>query len=260
MSKALFIVFFFLVSCADPFSYSIYDAYVPKQYRGLTQMNLDDLESISGSYGRSFKVALLSDVHYHYDELVKAIKYINSDNSIFFTIVIGDLTDQGLLTEFMLLHDALRQLDKPYFTVIGNHDYLANGELIYSQMFGDFNYNFVFDGVKFILFDDIFWESNKTPDFEWFKNEVEMSANFRLIVPISHIPPGDGQFTDEYTRQYHEVLDAENAQYSFHGHVHGFSDTLVGDTHYVTVSSVQSGSFTELTIGQSEMSIRQIHY
>lgn len=258
--KILFIVFFFPISCESPFSYSIYDAYVPKQYRGLNEKNLDKLESIERPHGDAFKVALLSDVHYHYDELVAAISYINNDDSILFTILIGDLTDQGLLTEFMLLYDVLEKFEKPFFTVIGNHDYLANGELIYSQMFGEFNYSFVFDDVKFILFDDVFWESNRTPDFGWFKGEFDKPADFRSMVPVAHIPPGDGQFTDERTQHYYQVLGGANLRYSFHGHAHGFYDTVVGDTHYIIVPSVQDRSFTELTIIHSDMSIRQIHY
>ena len=34
----------------------------------------------------------------------------------------------------------MENLQKPYLTVIGNHDYSSNGGEIYMKMFGDYNY------------------------------------------------------------------------------------------------------------------------
>ena len=68
----------------------------------------------------------------------------------------------------------MKNLNKPYLTVIGNHDYLSNGEVIYKQMFGDYNYSFEFNKNKFILFDDIIIESNNNPDFNWLSMQFQI--------------------------------------------------------------------------------------
>ena len=248
--------------CESPFSYSIYDAYVPVRYRGATNKNLKKLDAVSGQPLSCFKVALLADVHYHYDDLAAAIRRINADDSILFTIVIGDLTHHGLLAEFLLLYDQLQAFEKPYFTVIGNHDYLSNGGTIYSQMFGTKNYTFTFDSVKFVLFDDVFWESNAVPDFQWLENELLPAADYKSLIPLAHIQPTDDQFSAEYDAHYHQLMVDAGVLYSFHGHKHTYSDLIpFGDAvHYVTVSSVVNRSFTELQVRRSSVGVRQIFF
>lgn len=129
-------------------------------------------------------------------------------------------------------------------------------------MFGSTNYTFTFDSVKFVLFDDVFWESNDTPDFKWLENELGEEANYKALVPLAHIQPVDDQFPAEYKLRYHQLMVDAGVSYSFHGHKHGYSDSMpFGDqVQYVTVSSVQGRSFAELTIKDSSVSVEKIDF
>ena len=113
-------------SCKKVFEYTPYSAQLANGYDEITTEK--NIQKISGAEKQtgSFKIAILADSHYFIDELAEAVNTINSRNDIAFTIVAGDMSDQGLEKEYMQLYDQLKRLKTPLFTVIGNHDYLAN--------------------------------------------------------------------------------------------------------------------------------------
>ena len=175
-------------SCKKVFEYTPYSAQLANGYDEITTEK--NIQKISGAEKQtgSFKIAILADSHYFIDELAEAVNTINSRNDIAFTIVAGDMSDQGLEKEYMQLYDQLKRLKTPLFTVIGNHDYLANAEVIYAKIFGPYNYSFRYNRYNFIFFDAVFWEKNGQPDYNWLDNELAMSSGTPTII-VSHIPP-----------------------------------------------------------------------
>ncbi|HEU5147559.1 MAG TPA: metallophosphoesterase, partial [Chryseosolibacter sp.] len=136
--RSLLLASIFL-SCDPWFQYSPYEADVDSTYLETNAKNLALIQAKNSQDSKPFKVALLADPHYHYGRLDEAIDHINQNPEYAFAIVAGDLTENGLLQEYIYFHDAMSRLKVPYLAVIGNHDYLANGEMVYQQIYGPVN-------------------------------------------------------------------------------------------------------------------------
>jgi Icc protein len=265
--KNIHIVFLYLflltgVPGCDPwFSYSPFEARLDDKYHNTTARHLARIAGQNAGDSKPFKVALLSDPHYHFSKLSDALTDINGKGDFDFAIVTGDLTENGLLQEFVFFYDHMAGLNIPYLTVIGNHDYLSNGEIVYGQMFGSYNYSFVYNNVKFVLFDNVKWESQQDPDFNWFENELINDGGYDHVIPLSHIPPYDGQMESHY-QHFHQLMVKNNIRVSIHGHKHTFSreETYGDGVEYVTISSPQKRSYTALTITPDAIQIEKVDY
>lgn len=252
-------VFIFIIlsvfTCDNIFEYSVYDADVKESQKNTTSKNLIEVKTKEQNSTDYFKFAVISDTHFYYDDLRAIIDDINSRPDILFVIVTGDFTQQGLLKEYELFYEIIEKLSKPYLTVIGNHDYLSNGENIYNTMFGENNYTFEFKNNKFIFFDNIVWESNKIPDFKWLTNELDDSISYNNIFVFAHIPPRDEQFTDSMRNSYRSILEENNAKLSIHGHAHSYDFRIINNIEYLTVSTVNKDSYCIINVDGSSYSI-----
>jgi 3',5'-cyclic-AMP phosphodiesterase len=258
-----------MLSCDNPFSYSPFEARVPAEFRNTTEKNLDRIRTLEAPSDTAFTIALISDSHYHFNNLKDALDDIDSRPSVRFIIVIGDVTENGLQKEYEIFHTIMSGSVKPWLTVVGNHDHLSNGGTIYQQMFGELNYSFTFGKTKFVIWDNIRWESNRTPDWEWLRNELassqertETASPINHVIAMSHIPPFDTQLLDS-AEVFNNLLRANSVEYSMHGHKHTYSSEKLfddGDVTYVTVGSPQHRTYTLLTILPRQMFVEQINY
>ncbi len=248
------------LSACDPwFSFSPFTATVPDRYHDTNAKNLERIEARDADDGAPFKIALISDPHYHYSKLRDAVADINRRAGYQFVIVIGDLSENGLLQEFILFHQVMANLRIPYLTVIGNHDYLANGSKVYEEMYGPFNYTFVYNNCLFVMWDNTTVESGKEADMDWFAQHLENAGRFDHVLPVCHIPPNDQQMKANDST-YRALLEAHGIGLSLHGHKHEFSVEEVKGVRYVTVSSPQKRAYTELSVTPSGLEIRKIEY
>lgn len=240
-------------SCRRVFDYSIYAADLPDGYeQRLNTPNLAAIKASGVSSNDSFTVAVLSDTHYFIDELHQAVERINSRDDILFTVICGDLSDQGLTSEYLNFHDEIIRLKRPFLTVIGNHDYLANAENIFDRMFGDRNYVLDLSRYHFIFFDNIFWEKNGRPDFGWLEQQLQ-NAGERTPILFSHIPPYDDQYDDAAREQHRQLAHDYGIALSVHGHMHNYhSDALsTPPTHYLVVPSTGNRQYCTITFNAS---------
>ena len=216
----LFLLLF--VSCDKVFEFSIYSAYVSSSRCNTTRKNLDKLSGTAELPFEPFKIAFISDSHLYYDDLESALKHINQRDDIDFVIHGGDMTDMGLIKEYNNFQDIMEKLNKPYFTVIGNHDCLANGLAIYREMFGYENYSFTYRDCKFVFFNDVVWELNhKEPDFIWLTQELyNTPPEIKHIFLITHIPPWTDQFFLSSFLFFNELTNRFNVRMTIHGHNH----------------------------------------
>ncbi|AUC84560.1 metallophosphoesterase [Polaribacter sp. ALD11] len=232
-------------TCDNFFEYSVYEASVKSAQKNTTDKNLKLLENIKVD-SQDFKFAFITDVHYYYDNLKTVIDDINKRDDILFVIFGGDIADQALLKEYEIFHDIMSTLKKPYLTVIGNHDYNSNGSIIYKEMFGDYNYSFEFNNNKFVLFDDIIWESNKDPDFDWLSLELSDNAKFNQVFVFAHIPPSSTDFSDEMRETYKSIMTDNNVSLSVNGHNHSFfyeDGKADGKVSYLTVPALKNPEY-----------------
>jgi 3',5'-cyclic-AMP phosphodiesterase len=257
-----------LWACENPFSFSPFEARVPESMQRTTEENLSriiELDSLSND--SVFHIALISDPHFHFNNLRDALRDINQRNEAAFIIVTGDLTENGLQKEFELFRQIMSATEKPYLTVIGNHDYLSNGGEVYQQIFGPLNYSFTFNNIKFVMWDDTAWESKKSPDWNWLREQfTEDDLNSRSktttrIIPFAHIPPFDPQISDS-SAFYHDLMVQHGSGISIHGHKHTYTtEQLYGsDVQYITIGSPQFRGYALLTITPQSISVKKMTY
>jgi 3',5'-cyclic-AMP phosphodiesterase len=258
---AIFLVLMVVLSCENPFSYSPFETIVKEEYRNSTQKNLKLIDSLDNQESVPFKIALIADTHYHYDDLYDALSVINTKTDILFILIGGDIAESGLRNDYVYFQKVMRHSTKPYLTVIGNHDYLSNGSTIYRDMFGELNYTFTFNNVKFVLFDNVFWESKKLPDFSWLERELSDQQGYDHVIPFMHIPPFDQQF-ENHREQYHQLLVDHDIRFSIHGHRHTYDlRDIYGDgIQILSIGSPSKRSYCELTVTPQQISVEQIHF
>ena len=256
---SLFLILMIFTACENIFEFSAYVANVREKDKNTTAKNLQMLKSIQ-SESENFKFAFITDTHFFYDNLRTVINDINKNEDILFVIFGGDYTEQGLLKEYEIFYDILKNLEKPFVTVIGNHDYNSNGGIIYKEMFGDFNYSFQFNDNKFVLFDFIVWESNKNPDFDWLSSELSNNESFNQVFVIGHIPPNDDRFSDAMEQTYAAIMLENDVSLSVHGHLHSYSyNKTYGDgIDYLIVPSLKEPEYCIIEVKNNSFNVELI--
>ena len=247
---------FVLSACDHPFEFSVYEANVISSQKNTTVKNLKLLEEVSVN-SKEFKFAFISDVHFFYNQLTDVIDDINKRDDVKLVIFGGDIADQALLREYEIFYDIMSNLKKPYFTVIGNHDYNNNGAIIYNKMFGDYNYSFEFNNNKFVLFDDVVWESDKELDFDWLTSELKENTSYNQVFVIAHIPPDGDQFDDELADKYRSIMEENNVPLSIHGHTHTYNYEE-GDVSYLTAPAVKQRAYNIVSVKDKGFSVELI--
>ncbi|MUP37151.1 metallophosphoesterase family protein [Labilibaculum euxinus] len=245
--------------CSLPYEYSPYDNEVKSKFRNLTAKNLDKIKIINNN--EAFKFAFITDTHTFYDEFNNAVTALNKRDDIDFVIHGGDLTLSALHKEFTWFNEIIAKLNVPFFTVIGNHDYLSNGERLYHTSFGENNYTFTYKGCKFVMFDNIVWERKNTdPDFDWFNENLKNDGSADLVIPVSHIPPYSDQYDGEDSI-LNQILENNNIKLSIHGHTHSFyHGKKYGKTDFLVGGDIADNHYQVITIDNGNYSIENIAF
>ena len=245
---------------SDLFEFSPYEVRVQDSYKSTTLKNINELAQFDKSNKDSIVFAVVADNHYHFHALNETVEDINQNYDVDFVVHAGDMADLGLQGEFEMFHDAMSRLVMPWFTVIGNHDYRSNGEKIYEEMFGNLNYSISTGFLRIVFFDDVFWESNRLPDFDWLETELAKDKD-KVTLLVSHIPPDSRQFDEESKQRFLEILNKHQTNYSFHGHVHRFYTFTENETEFVTCPSTDKDKYLIVTaFPNGQVKFREVWY
>ncbi len=127
----------FLPGCIE---YHPYDMRISGE-TGVNARNIQRIEE--GCRGRNeIRFVVIGDTQRWYDETQEAVEAINRRNDIDFVIHTGDMANFGIRKEFELQRDILNGLACPYVCLLGNHDCLGNGYLIFQEIFGSYDFAF----------------------------------------------------------------------------------------------------------------------
>ena len=196
------------ISCGEPIS-SPWQLQLPKDRKDSTARNLALIEAKAITL--PFTVGIIADPQGTPEDLERVVKKITT-HQVAFILVLGDLTDFGLIEEFAQTYDALETSTVPYLTTIGNHDAISHGKEIYNRMFGPFDYTFTVVGFKFIM-----WNNNKfefgNNNFQWLQSQLQDDA-----VVSSHIPPVQDVHSQAEVDEWLSMYDGINLAASLHGH------------------------------------------
>lgn len=264
MKKLIYILFliFAFYSC-DIFESHPYDGRIT----GETGINTKNKELIGQICAEkpTYKFAFISDTQRWFDETEDIISDINKRTDIDFVIHGGDLTDFGLTKEFLWMRDLLNRLNPPYITLLGNHDCLANGEEIFTKVFGESNFSFIVGDVKFVCLNTNALEydySRPVPDFQFIENQFyEDQDKFKRTIFAMHVRPYSEQFNNNVAKVFQKAIkEFPNLMFCINGHDHNLNinDVFDDGVIYYGVPSAKRKEYLIFTITPTDYSYEVI--
>ena len=252
-----------LWSCDNLIEYSPYMAGVKVSDSDLNVKSIESIQQNGTALFAPFSIGIFGDTHTYYDDFEKQVRYFNRKDSLDFVVHMGDLTLSGIYREFMWFRDISSKLNHPLITIIGNHDYLSNGEFLYNEMFGPFNFTMVHNNCLFVFMDDIIWEKNvEDPDFDWLEEVLKDSEDYKYRFVFSHIPPWSDPFSRGNEYYFHRLMDQYNVDLSLHGHTHNFyyGNRYESGPAYFTSSSSEKREVFFLDVNNAGFEIRKENF
>jgi predicted phosphodiesterase len=136
-----------------------------------------------------FHFAWVGDIQGGFERFARVREAINADPSIELIVFAGDLTasgDDADLAELVADADAL---ERPWYSVIGNHDTTLGREESFQRRVGRLNYSFDYRGARFLMLDTA---SATLDERAWSFAEDRLSGSepATRIVGL-HVPPLD---------------------------------------------------------------------
>jgi len=210
---------------------------------------------------------LYDDVYHLLQRLRTVVDTINvsiQSKNIKFVVVLGDISDDGDITDLQQAKETLDQLAVPYFPILGNHDG-EQGEFFFnaSNFFATFNANFLkaqcdklkvgesqntiannyynysvsYKGIEFLFLDCIPRNRTQGPVFanahlheetrDFIENEIKKAPSSTPFILFSHNPIINDRVAaldEDAVKELANILSGVKLIANFAGHVHGFYD------------------------------------
>lgn len=253
----------YLTSCAK-FNYHPYDGRIKGQV-DINVTNINRIETATAGK-KTIRYAFIGDTQRTYDETEDFVKHLNQQDSIDFVLHGGDITDFGVTDEFIWSRDILNGLKQPYVVIIGNHDFLANGEEVFTKVFGRINFSFVAGNTKFVCLNTNALEadySKPIPDFQFIENEVAKSENHQKTVVAMHAKPYSEQFNNNVAKVFqYSVNQFPNLLYCLNAHNHSYeTDNLFEDgIMYYGTPNIKRRQYLLFTITEESASHELVNF
>lgn len=248
--RALRYTFILLFISACSLESSPWSVAVKSDHKDLTQKNLDKLFRQKPVYTKSqnIRFAIIGDPQGTPEDFKRTIDEINQRQDVNFVLVLGDITDYGLLHEYEWAADVIESSRIPVLTVIGNHDAIAHGKKIYTRMFGPFDYSFEYAGYRFLMWNNNLYEFGDE-NFAW----LQENANEKSIV-ASHVPPVLDMHEQDDLDTWYSINQQNNIIGSLHGHRGGKTSFLWQDQEkpYYVVARNRGERFALITITDND--------
>jgi 3',5'-cyclic-AMP phosphodiesterase len=259
LSKAIFMVTF--AGCSL-FEYHPYEVRVPEDERHLNAKAIDHI--LSQPQKDTLTFILIGDTQRFYDEVDAFVRSANKQAADF-VLLAGDITDFGINDEYHWVHASMKELNKPYVAVIGNHDLSGNGELVFKERYGALNTSFTVSGFKFILLNTNSREyqfNGHVPDLGWLNQELTGSGFNRAIV-VSHVPPFDHDFDPQLEEAYVSALaHSGKINLSLHAHQHAYHNSEYYDDgiRYVISTSMNERMYVVIRVWSDQYTVQEVYY
>jgi len=245
-----------LIACDNVFDYSPYAINFSEENCNVNRKNIEKLSSHSKD--DTITIAFTGDTHNFFDETEVFVEKVNQEFSVDFVIHVGDIADFGLPKQYLWANSFLLKLQRPYFVVIGNHDLVGTGSKAYQEMFGGFNFSFIYDQIKFVFINtnSLEFEYNgNVPDVLWLNEQLKPNVDFDKAVVIFHLPPNDEGFDADLATEFHRTLIRyNNVLFTVHGHRHGHEIYQSEDKKitYINVYGVENYKYNVIKISNNQ--------
>ncbi|ABS26565.1 metallophosphoesterase [Anaeromyxobacter sp. Fw109-5] len=240
-----------LVAGAACLQYSPHEVRLDSHERDLHERALATLRAAPPV--QPLRFAVVGDTQMQFEDAEDAVRALKARDDLAFVVQVGDFTHWGLADEFRIMNRIFRELPVPYFVVVGIHDLLGTGRLVYEEMFGPLNFAFTHGGVRFALLDSNSREydfDGTVPDLAWLAEQLAPSPEHDRAVVISHAPPDNPDFDPDLRADYFRVLREGGATLSLHGHSHVYQAARDGGVEVVTADDVAGRSYLVVTAAE----------
>lgn len=247
-----------LVMSCVPLKNSPFSEETESNVQNLNQTQLEKLNASPMALAPldDIAIAVISDSHQNYNDL-KAWIPIGNKQNVDFVVHTGDFTNQGLNFEYDIYLSLMGALHKPYFTLIGNHDTVTKGKLLYRRLIGPYNTSFELRGYKFIFFNnnrlDFYSEGL---DWDWLAREVRSST--LPVVLFHHVNPDNtGYFTPEERKLYWSIIEDSPVRLIMNGHEHVFETEVRSGVIRRQTARIEGLNWSRVTLKESDIDIEE---
>ncbi|MCD8268099.1 MAG: metallophosphoesterase [Parabacteroides sp.] len=234
IKKYTLLLFIALTSC-DLIDYHPYDGRISdKEDTDINAKNILKIEETCTNKD-TIRFVFTGDTQRWLDETEEFVKHVNRQKGIDFVIHGGDLTDFGIKKEYLWQNEILAKLKVPYVALIGNHDIIGNGDLVYESLYGNENFSFRAGGnsmsgggIHFICLNTNALEydySTPVPNFSYIKNVLENKTDEKQrTVFVMHVAPGSEQFNNNVADIFQEkIKEFPSLLFCLNAHDHNFA-------------------------------------
>ncbi len=245
------------------FEYSPYVIDFNEENTDLNNKNIAKILSQKKS-NDTITIAITGDTHRDFDEIevfADTVNNIYTEENIDFVIHTGDIADFGLPKQYLWGNSNLQKLKIPYIVVLGNHDIVGNGEEAYRTMFGNENFSFIYDSIKFIAINTNSREfkfDGTVPDINWLDSQLKPTSEFTKAVVIFHVPPMDLDFDSNLEQDFSKTISRyNNVLIAIHGHTHHFEiyNPYDDGVIYLNVDTIAHKNFCIVKITKDTVNI-----
>ncbi|MBL7545084.1 MAG: metallophosphoesterase [Bdellovibrionaceae bacterium] len=249
----LLLTFLITSSCA-PFRDSPFSDQLIRKDRELNSANHHKLNALNT--GTKIKIAIFADSHQNYKDLDRVVFRINQSD-VDFVVGLGDFTNSGYNLEYDQFLDSYVRINKPTFTVLGNHDAIGAGPSLFRKVFGPVNYYFEWNSYRFILFHSANWENPEEFNSSWLKQTVDES-NFPIII-FTHASLRDPErYFEKDAINFDEVIKNAKVKMVINGHNHVYWLGNDNNTTLLQSPRVEQTQWLQLEIENNQALIKQM--
>ncbi len=206
-----------------PFDVHPYDT----NFDGATGINATNIAAIERRFADrdTLKVAFVSDTHLDLSDFEDVVDDLNARPDVDFVVHCGDFTDTGTTREWEWGRKILQRLKAPHVVLVGNHDFLGTGNIVYEKMFGPMDFSFIAGRTKFVCLNTNATEYDylaAVPNFDYMEEQIHAdSAAFDRTVVVMHAAPGCEQFNNNVRKMFNYMVHLfPGLQCCVYGHNH----------------------------------------
>ncbi|MFN8792214.1 MAG: metallophosphoesterase family protein [Bdellovibrionales bacterium] len=248
----IFVICAGLVACLE-FKSSVFDAETDMGSAWNRHFRIPNYNLAGGDVVR---FALITDSHQNYKDLDDTVNIVNESGAQF-VIHLGDFTDSGTRDEYEIFFAFWRDLLIPSWVVPGNHDLATTRDKLFRRVFGADNQSIVTPFAKFI-----FWNSNALElvptraDLNWLQQEVASASATEPVLIFQHQDPFNNlTFTPVDRAQMTTIMSAHPQIFVFHGHLHRFSRSQVGNAEFFQIHRVEGRKWAYVEIDATNLRV-----
>ncbi len=204
---------------------------------------LKQIELKNSGEAKKFSFVVMGDNRDGKQILTKIIHKINKDNAVKFVIDNGDLVSDGDRDEFEQYISKIKTCNKPFLSVIGNHELkMFDNKKNYRKLIGKTYFSFSFGNSYFIILDDSNKKSLGKKQRKWLKKELKKSKSYQNRFVFLHVPlydPRKGAYEKghslgrKHAKRLNDMFDKYNVTMIFNSHIHSYFRGFWHKTPYI---------------------------